>query len=343
MSKKTIKIGSVGIGRLGYQHAYNIANRVPGAELTALCARTEKNLNSVADEFGVPYRYTDFEEMCQNPDLDAIVIVSPSALHTEQIDIAMKAGKHVFCDKPLGTSVEACKQSEKVIEAHPDQVFMLGFVRRYDKSYIKMKEKIDNGDIGRIILIRSYSQDPISNIEGAIAYGPHSGGQFFDMSSHDIDLCRWFLDGKTDVKNIWSIGGCFEFEQYKDWNDGDNVATMMQFEDETMAFMFAGRAAAQGYNIETEVIGTRGTLRVGSVGTDTMLEVLSENGVCREIHPDFLSRFEDAFVREMIEFVDCIKEDRQPGISVYDGTIASEIAAACKQSFESGKMLPFNR
>lgn len=335
-----VKIGSIGLGRLGTEHARNIATRVPGAELTALCDLDAAKLGEMAAELDVKDTYSDFADMCRNADIDAVCIVSPSAHHTEHIRIALEAGKHVFCEKPLDTTVERCKEAEKVVEAHPDKVFMLGFMRRHDYSYRRAKEKIDNGDIGRIILIRSYTQDPIATIESTLQFAPHSGGQFLDMCVHDLDLCRWFTGGQKP-KNLWGIGGCFAYPQYRDWNDGDNVSALIQYEDETMAFLFAGRAAAHGSNVETEIIGTGGTLRIGSVGTDSMLEVLSEHGVCRECYPDFLNRWHDAFVAEMIEFVGCIRDGRQPDVSVYDGTAASQAAYRLKESFETGKMLPF--
>ncbi|WP_087066379.1 Gfo/Idh/MocA family oxidoreductase [Intestinibacillus massiliensis] len=335
---KTVKIGSVGLGRLGYEHAKNIATRVPGAELTAICDVAADRVREVAEELGVKYQYTDFAEMCANPELDAIAIVSPSMFHGEQIKMALDAGKHVFCDKPLDTTVEKCKLAEKAVEAHPDKVFMLGFMRRYDPSYVKAKAKLDNGDIGRVILVRSYTQDPRTTIEGTLKFAPHSGGQFLDMCVHDIDLVRWFTG--SEPKNVWGIGGVFEFELYRELNDGDNVACMMQCENEAMAFMFAGRASAHGCNVETEIVGTRGTLRIASVGTDSMLEVMSKHGVCRECYPDFLARWHEAYTNEMIEFVSCIREGRKPEVTVYDGTAVSEIAYRCKESFECGEMLP---
>jgi len=339
--KKRIKIGSIGLGRLGYEHACNIANRIPGAELAAICDIDTNRVKEVAEELDVAYTYTDFAEMCANPKLDAISIVSPSAFHAEHIKIALDAGKHVFCEKPLDTTVEKCLEAEKAVEAHPNKIFMLGFMRRFDKSYMQAKARIDRGDIGRVILIRSYTQDPIATIEGTLAFAPRSGGQFLDMCVHDADLCRWFTGGKVKPEKIWAIGGCFEFAQYRDWNDGDNVSATIQFEDETMAFLFAGRAAAHGSNVETEIIGTRGTLRIGSVGADSLLEVLSENGVCRECYSDFLERWHDAYIVEMTEFVNCIRENRKPEVTVYDGTAASRIAYACKESFETHKLLEY--
>lgn len=338
---KKIKIGSIGLGRLGYEHASNIAARVPGAELTALCELDARKLAEAAKEMNVAYTYTDYEEMCKNPELDAICIVSPSAFHTDHIRIAMEHGKHVFCEKPLDTTVQQCFRAEQIVKSHTDKIFMLGFMRRYDISYRKAKEKIDRGDIGRIILIRAYTQDPIASIESTLKFAPHSGGQFLDMCVHDIDLCHWLTGGKKP-QNLWAIGGCFAYPEYRQWNDGDNVSCLIQYEDDTMAFLFAGRTAAQGCNVETEIIGTKGSLRIGSVGTDSMLEVLNGNGICRECHTDFVYRWHEAYIAEIEEFIQCINENRQPEVTVFDGTIASKTAYRCKESFEAGKMLPFS-
>ena len=337
---KTIKFGSIGLGRLGYEHAKNLANLIPGAELVALCDLDEQKLSQVAKELNIRYTYTDFSEMCNNPEIDAICIVSPSPFHTEHITIALNAGKHVFCEKPLDVTLEKCYQAEKVVAEHPDLVCMIGFMRRYDLSYRKAKEKIDNGDIGRVVLVRCYTQDPAATIESTLKFAPLSGGQFLDMSVHDADLCRWFTGNQTP-KNIWAIGGCFEYEQYRQWNDGDNVSALIQFENEAMAFLFAGRAAAHGSNVETEIVGTKGTLRIGSVGTDSMLEVLSEHGVCRECYSDFMLRWHQAYIEELVEFVTCVRENRPAPVTVQDGSAALEIAFRCKESFEQGKMLPF--
>lgn len=196
---KTLKIGSVGLGRLGYEHAKNIANYVTGAELTAICDTDAERVAQVAEELNVPYTYTDVAEMVKNPDLDAIVVVSPSMFHAEHIKLALDAGKHCFCDKPLDTTVEKCKLAEKAVEAHPDKVFMLGFMRRFDDSYAEAKRRIDAGDIGKVVLVRSYTQDPRTTIEGTLKFAPHSGGQYLDMCVHDLDLIRWFTAQRSSA------------------------------------------------------------------------------------------------------------------------------------------------
>ena len=304
---KTVKVGSVGLGRLGYEHAKNLATQVPGCGLAAICDVDANRVKEVAAELGVPNTYTDFEEMCKNPELDAIVIVSPSFLHCQQIEIAMNHGKHVFCEKPLGTDVA--------------------------------KRKIDNGDIVKVVLVRSYTQDPRSTIESTLKFAPHSGGQYLDLCVHDIDLIRWFTG--SDVKNVWAIGGVFEFDLYKELNDADNAAATIQMENGAMGFMFTNRTHAAGCNVETEIIGTHGTLRIANVGAKNLLNIVDEHGSREEYYPDFMSRWHEAFVAEMVAFTGHVRDNTKPAdLTVYDGTAVSEAAYRCKESFETGKMLP---
>ena len=334
---KKLKIGIIGVGRLGYEHACNIANRVPGSELVAIADKNFDRAKQVAEELGVTAVYQDPKALCEDPNVEAVAIVTNTDSHVDMIQLAMDANKHVFCEKPLADTVEKCKKAEEIVAAHPDLIFMLGFMRRYDHSYQIAKKKMENGDIGDVILVRCYSQDPISIIEGTLEYAPRSGGQFIDMSIHDFDLIRW-LTG-SEPKKLWAIGGCYEFKQYKDWDDGDNVSGLMQMENETMAFFFAGRAAAHGSAVETEIIGTRGTLRIASVPTDSLVEVMSEHGVCRECYQDFISRWHDAYVTEMEEFCDCVATGRKATPGVIDGTQSTKIAFRCKESFLKNELL----
>ncbi len=333
----TIKIGAIGLGRLGYQHAYNIAFKIPGAELTALCDMNEEKLKATVREWNVPYTYTDYNEMINNKELDAVVITSPSAFHTEQIVKALDKGLHVFSEKPLGTTLSECKDAEKAVENHDDKVFMLGFMRRFDPSYAYAKQKIEAGEIGRPILFRGYSQDPESAIEGAIAFAGHSGGEFIDMAVHDIDLACWMLN--SEPKSIFAIGGCYAHPEFGKYNDGDNVSALLHFKNDAMVFLFAGRTAPHGYNVETEIIGTKGTLRIASVPQKNLVEILDEHGVRKECSQNFLERFEQAYLEELNEFISCIKTGRKPGVTVYGGTKTTEIAYKCKESFEKNELI----
>lgn len=334
---KKVRFGIVGLGRLGIQHAENIAFRTPGAELHAVCALETEVLDRVRHQWGVSCTYTDYSEMLKNKDLDAIFISSPSAQHCTQIAQALDAGFHVFSEKPLGVSMEECLIAEAAVEKHPDKVFMLGFMRRFDPSYKYAKEMLDAGEIGKPILFRGYSVDPETAIEGAIRFAPSSGGQFLDMAVHDIDLARWFLG--AEAKSIFAIGGCYAHPEFAQYQDGDNCAALMQFDNNTMAFFLAGRTAPHGYWVETEIIGTKGALRIGSVPQKNMVEILDSHGVRKECSQNFLERFEQAYLYELHEFVDCILTGKKPGVTVQDGTKSTRIAYAATESFREGKLV----
>ena len=334
---KEIRIGSVGLGRLGLLHAQNIASKIPGATLAALCDLDAARLGETASRLGVDKTFTSFEDMAGWDGIDAVCIVSPSPLHPEQIKVAMERGKHVFCEKPLGVSVEQCKAAEDVVNSHPELVFFLGFMRRFDPSYLYAKQKVDAGEIGRIVMLRSYSQDPESQIEGAIKFAPTSGGQFLDMAVHDIDLARWFIG--CEPRKTWAIGGCYAHPEFSAHGDGDNVTALIQFEDETMAFLLAGRTAPHGYNVETEIMGTKATLRIASVPQRNLVEILDGHGVRKECSLSFHERFESAFLAELTEFVQCIRTGKKPGVTATDGRRVLEIANGCKKSFETGDVV----
>jgi myo-inositol 2-dehydrogenase/D-chiro-inositol 1-dehydrogenase len=334
-----IRIGSVGLGRLGFRHAENIAGRIQNAELTALCDVDAAKLREAADKLGVSRRFTSFEDMISCKDIDAVVLVSPSALHTRQTAAAMAAGKHVFSEKPLGVTVAECREAEKAVEAHPDLVFMLGFMRRFDESYKYAHEKAAAGEIGKPILFRSYSQDPEKFIAGAIAFAPYSGGQFLDMAVHDIDLACWFTGSEPET--VYAIGGCYAHPEFGAFKDGDNVSCLLKFKNGCMVFLFAGRTAPHGYNVETEIIGTRGILRIAPVPQKNLVEILDQHGARKECSQNFLERFDSAYVNEVQEFVNCIIEGRKPEITVYDGTRVSKIAYTCRTACESGDLFLF--
>lgn len=327
-----VKFGIIGLGRLGIQHAKNIATKIPNAELIAVCSIDENTMNDFKKQYNIKYSYTNFEDMISNKEIDALFICSPSGMHCEQIKKGLESGFHVFSEKPLGTTLEECNIAVKSVEKYHNQVFMLGFMRRYDESYMYAKKMISAGEIGTPILFRGYSQDPENAIAGAIAYAGHSGGEFIDMAVHDIDLARWLLN--SEPCEAWAIGGCYAHPEFGKYNDGDNVSALLKFKNDSMGFIFAGRTAPHGYNVETEIIGTKGILRIASVPQKNLVEILDNSGVRKECSQNFLERFETAYLNEVQEFVNCILENRKPEVSVYDGLNATKIAYACKKSFE---------
>jgi myo-inositol 2-dehydrogenase/D-chiro-inositol 1-dehydrogenase len=337
----TLKIGIAGLGRLGFIHASHIASKISDAELTAVCDIHEDRLAKAKQHFDPEYTYTSFPRLLENKELDAVALVTPSALHCGQIEQSLEAGFHVFCEKPLGVNLEECMMAKKAVDDHPDLIFMLGFMRRYDESYRYVKRKIDDGEIGKPVLFRGYTVDPVSAIDSVLSYIPQSAGQFMDMAVHDIDLARWYL--KSEPATIYAIGGCYAYPQFKEYDDGDNVSALMQFENESMAFILAGRTAPHGYQVETEIIGTRSMLRIASVPQKNLVEILDESGVRKECSNSFEERFDGAFIHEMQEFVDCILENRKPEVRVDDGVESTRIAELATKCFKSNELIKIKR
>lgn len=176
---KELRVGIAGLGRLGRVHAANLAHKIPGAILTAACVPGADSQAYARQELGLEKVYGDFREMVADPELDAVAIVSPSGEHCWQIEAALDAGKHVFSEKPLGVTMEQCLQAEAAVARHPELVCMLGFMRRYDKSYAYAKEKITAGAIGTPYLVKSTGIDPEAVVEGASGTAGPPAGSFW--------------------------------------------------------------------------------------------------------------------------------------------------------------------
>ncbi|ALS36210.1 myo-inositol 2-dehydrogenase/D-chiro-inositol 1-dehydrogenase [Enterococcus rotai] len=336
---ENIKVGIVGLGRLGKVHAKNLAENVQGCQLVAACSFVQEELDYAVTELGVQETYKNYEEMVKSPTIDAVFIVSPSGFHCEQIQLAMEHGKHVFSEKPIGLDLAEIQETERVIQSRPDQIFMLGFMRRYDDSYRYAKRLVDAGELGELTLIRCYSIDPSSGMESFVKFAgaSDSGGIFMDMSIHDIDLVRWFT--KKEVSKVWAIGKNAAYPELDKVGELETGAAMVQLENQAMAILVAGRNCHHGYHVETELIGTKGMLRVAAAPEKNLVTIMDETGVVRACSQDFPERFREAFVNEAKEFIACIKEKRQPQVSAYDGLQSTKVALACRKSFETNELI----
>ena len=330
-----LRIGIAGLGRLGKIHAGNIANRIRGAELTAACSIVPAELEYAKDELGVKNVYLDYREMVKDPNVDAVVIVTTSREHCWQIEAALDAGKHVFCEKPLGVDVEQCRQAEAAVEKHPESVFMLGFMRRYDRSYTYAKQKIERGEIGIPYLVKATGIDPENLVEGAINFAKTSGGIFLDMAIHDIDLMRWFLGAK--VTEVYAMGATFKHPAFQAAGDDETGLAVYRFDNGAMGVIHVGRTAPYGYHVETEIVGTEGTIRISPVPEKNLARIYNHDGVLTECVGAFPERFAEAYLLEMEEFVNCALTGQTPGVSVYDGTESTRIGYATTQAWKQGK------
>ncbi|MBR3867186.1 MAG: Gfo/Idh/MocA family oxidoreductase [Butyricicoccus sp.] len=334
---KKIKVGIAGLGRLGKVHAANLAYKIPNAELTAACSIVESELEYAKQNLGVTDVYTDFREMLAKADIDAVAIVTTSGEHCWQIEAALDAGKHVFTDKPLGVDVAQCKIAEAAVERHPELTFMLGFMRRYDKSYAYAKQQIEAGAIGTPYMVKATGIDPESAVEGAIRFSGTSGGIFLDMAIHDIDLMRWFLG--VEATEVYALGTTVKHPEFRENGDDETAAAMYKFENGAIGIIHVGRTAPHGYHVETEIVGTEGTIRISGVPAKNLAQVYNVHGACTECVGSFPERFDEAYLLEMQEFINCVCEGKQPGVNVYDGTKSTAIGYATTEAWKTGKVI----
>ena len=331
---KKIKVGIAGLGRLGKVHAQNIAAGSENAQLAAACSIVDAELDFARDKLGVKEVYSDYREMLDKADIDAVVIVTTSSEHCWQIAAALDAGKHVFSDKPLGTTIEECRLAEAAVGRHPGLIFFLGFMRRFDPSYAYAMEQIKTGKIGRPYMVKATGIDPEALVQSAIKFSPTSGGIFIDMAIHDIDLMRWFLG--SDPAEVYAGGSTFKHPEFKDGSDDETGAAMYKCANGAMGFIHVGRTASYGYHVETEIVGTEGTLRISPVPQKNLCSIYDRYGVRQECVGSFPERFAEAYRLEMENFFSCIQNGRQPDVNVYDGTKSTQIAFATAEAYKKG-------
>jgi myo-inositol 2-dehydrogenase / D-chiro-inositol 1-dehydrogenase len=340
-----LRVGVVGLGRLGRRHAQNLAYRVPGATLAAACSPLEADLAWAREALPAARLYGDYADLLADGSVDAVWLVTPSALHAEQIVQALEAGKHVFCEKPLSLDVAECERVVDVARRHADRQVTIGFMRRFDPSYQDAYTKVQAGAIGRPFLVRSQTCD-LNDPEGFfVRFAPTSGGIFLDCTVHDIDVARWLL-GKPRATRVYAAGAIALHEGLRESGDVDNGVAICEFEGGRIAMFYASRTMAHGNDTSSEVIGTAGALAVGRIPRANRVEIYDATGVRSACTPTFFDRFEEAFLIEAQAFVAAVAARKGgeagemggegQGATLEDALEATRIGQALRQSLQTG-------
>ena len=333
-----LRIGIVGLGRLGRRHAQNLAQRVPSAELVAACSPVKDELAWAKDALGVRNLYADYAALLADTAVEAVFLITPTSLHPEHIIQALQAGKHVFCEKPLALELGECRRVEAEAAKHPRLKVMIGYGRRFDPSYSDAYEKVRAGLIGKPFLVRSQNLDMNDASGFFIRYAPTSGGIFLDCTVHDIDLARWFLGAPRPLR-VFAAGAVAIHDGLREFGDVDNGVAICEFSDGRMACFYASRTMAHGHETATEIFGTGGRLAIGANPRLNRVEISDAHGVRNECTPTFYERFEEAFLRETMEFVQAVQNDRPPALTLNDATEATRIALALRESLQTRRAI----
>jgi len=335
---RPIRCAVLGLGRLGYWHAENLAFKVKGAELVTVIDPLEGRAEQVARELGVKNWSQNPNDAFYDDTIDAIVIVTPTSTHAEMIIRASENKKHIFVEKPI---TQELSDADKVIDVIKDNnvICQVGFMRRFDPAYAEAKRRIDAGDIGTPLYFKAVSRDGNVPHEEFIK---HSGGIFLDVAIHDYDIARYLIGKEvTSVKSTGSI--LLESNSFMEkYNDVDQGLTYLTFEDGSAGDVETMRVAPYAYDIRGEVLGTDGAIKIGSM-RNTDVKLYTKKGGSHDLIQDFPSRFKDAYLLEMIHFIDCLQKGETPLCTEIDGKAALEIAVAATESFKTGEVIKFDK
>jgi len=327
-----VKIGLIGAGRMGQVFAHHLAFSVAEADFVALADADDATAQEAARRFGVAAAYHDYHELLANPDIEAVVIATPTHTHPEVIAAAAKAGKHIFSEKPLALTLDECQAAIAAVETAGVK-FQLGFMRHYDPGYVMAKKQIEAGAIGKPVMFKSVGRDP-KRTSLEFARRENSGGLIADMGVHDFDLARWLMG--SEVERVSTEGGCLVYPELAEVGDIDNAIINLKFVNGAIGNIDVSRNAVYGYDIRTEILGSEGGLMIGKL-QETPVLVMTREGVCHDTVPYFMQRFGEAYAAEIRDFVGCIVEDRQPGASGADGWAATAIGIAATRSLDEDR------
>jgi predicted dehydrogenase len=317
---------------MGRRHSENLRHLVPNAQLVAIADVAVERARRAAAELEIDNSYGSLEDMLGCEGLDAVVIATPDKFHASAVKTVAAAGKDILCEKPLAlTLADAQELLDAVSKARVR--LQVGFMRRYDPAYAAAMKRIEAGEIGVPVIFKSIGRD--KDGPPLAAYTPNINGMlFYTNSIHDFDLARWLMqDEVTEVHAYTTVAIRPEVAQF-----GDVVASVvnLKFDQGAIGNIESHAQAAYGYDVRTEIVGSKGSILVGSFHK-TPATFLTANGSSGLIADHFLSVFADAYLAEIRDFVDCMLTDRPPRVSGEDGIKALAIAVAAENSHLQAK------
>jgi len=338
---KKVRICLLGAGRAGEVHGDAYKWSIPESEIVAIIDENKDNLDRLGKKYCIDNNlFTDLESALNTVSIDAVVITTPTFTHSEYVIRSANKGINVFCEKPMAITADDC---DKMITACKDNdvILQIGFMRRFDKGFVHAKELIDNNVIGKPLIIKTNTRGP--GLPGKWALDiKNSNGLLAEVNSHDFDTVRWLSESEFNI--IHALADNFKSpdigKEHKDFYDTAIVSGKMQ---NGVLFLIDGVCPCDyGYDARAEVIGSMGTMFIGQLYNGESITCTRENGI---VAPQILSwrvRFKDAYIAEDRHFVECIKEDKQPRITGYDGKQTVIAAIESNKSIFSGEQIIIN-
>jgi scyllo-inositol 2-dehydrogenase (NAD+) len=335
-NRARLKVGVVGLGRLGRVYVRDLAARIPETTVVAVADTDLALAGRIAEEFDVARSYASADDLLADRHVDAVVVVSPTHTHRSIVVAAAEAGKPMFCEKPPALGLAECAAMQDAVEKS-GTFFQMGFMRRFDPGYAAAKEKISQGAIGRPVVFKSSSRDPFRpSLE--YANPASSGGIMVDMGIHDFDLARWFMG---EVDTVSAAGAVLAYPEMAAIGDIDNAIATLTFSDGRLGVIDLTRNGVYGYDISTELLGDAGTVRVGYL-RETPILTMTKNNVAHDTVPYFMERFERAYTIQLQNFAQNVLHGRAPAVVIKDGVEALRIALAATAAHRTGQPVKVN-
>jgi len=324
-------VGVLGVGEMGKRHAENLRRLVPEARLVAVTDVAANRARQIAAELEIEKSFRSLDEMLDCKEIDAVLIATPDKFHAKGIETAANAGKNILCEKPLATTRADAQRALDAVEKAGVRL-QIGFMRRYDPAYAAAMKRVEAGEIGEPVIFKSVGRD--KDVPPLSAYQSNINGMlFYNNTIHDFDLARWLMrDEVTDVHAYTTVAIRPEVAHY-----GDVVASVvnLKYARGAIGNVESYVQAIYGYDVRTEIVGSKGSIFVGSI-EKTPATFVSAAGSTGILADHFLSRFADAYLFEVRDFVRNMLHDLPPRVTAEDGMRALEIAIAAEESHKQG-------
>ena len=320
-------IGVLGVGEMGKRHAENLRRLVPEARLVAVADIAGERARQVAAELEIEYSFASLEDMLASKEIQAVVIATPDKFHAQGIRTAAAAGKDILCEKPLATNLpDAYAALDAAAKAGVH--LQIGLMRRYDPAYVAAMKRIEAGEIGEPVVFKSVGRDkdvpPLSAYQSTV-----NGMLFYNNTIHDFDLARWLVrDEITHVHAYTTVAIRPEIARY---NDVVASVVNLQYARGAIGNIESYVQAIYAYDVRTEVVGSKGSVFIGSVA-QVPAAFLSIHGRTQPLADHFLTRFADAYLAEVRDFVQNMLNDKPARVSGEDGLRALAVAVAAENS-----------
>jgi scyllo-inositol 2-dehydrogenase (NAD+) len=322
-----LRVALVGAGRAGSVHAGNIADYAARAEVVAVVDERPE----AAAELGAQASLEEALERC-----DAVVISAPTFTHRDLAVRAAEAGKHVFCEKPMALTLAECDDMIGAAE-QAGVVLQIGFMRRFQPEFVEARRRIEAGDVGEPMVIKSLTRGP--GLPPPWAWSlEHSNGMLAEVNSHDFDSVRWLVG--ADIERVYAevanVKGAARGVEAADFYD--NAVVSLRFASGAIGTIDGTCPADYGYDARVEIVCSEGLLVIGDLRGQALVEVRDRDvGTVTPLHRTWPDRFREAYRAEMRSFVDAALEGTPPVVSGADGRAAVAAVIAANRSWQEGR------